>query len=199
MSRYEIVIGHTSKTVDLERSIDSAHHFEAYRCRVLDDPGSSGSGGGESSSSNSNTHRVIVERRDPHFLLISIDDKMYSLRQSRRSAYSVDFISNGKRIHAHFPRGILRGDATAKTTADGTASVNELVTAKFPAKVISIKVSRGSKVKEGETLLILEAMKMEAQVKAPKNCTVLEVFVHEGEIVPRGIKLMQLKFAHTQS
>ena len=47
----------------------------------------------------------------------------------------------------------------------------------------------------GETLLVLEAMKMETNLEAPSDCTVREVFVKEGEMVARGSKLARLDFS----
>ena len=53
----------------------------------------------------------------------------------------------------------------------------------MPGMVASIAVTVGQKVKEGETLLTLEAMKMFAAVAAPKAGTVLEIAAKVGETV----------------
>ncbi len=53
----------------------------------------------------------------------------------------------------------------------------------MPAKVTKVLVKRGAQIEKGATLLVLEAMKMEHQLKAPKATIIEEVFIKEGERV----------------
>ena len=62
----------------------------------------------------------------------------------------------------------------------------------MPGKVIEIKVKKSSAVKKGETLLILEAMKMEHKVAAPSNGKVTKILVKEGDQVENGQTLFVL-------
>ncbi|RUM57125.1 MAG: oxaloacetate decarboxylase subunit alpha [Persephonella sp.] len=57
------------------------------------------------------------------------------------------------------------------------------VSSPMPGKVVSIKVSRGEKVKKGDVLLIVEAMKMENEIHSPVDGIVEEVYVREGDQV----------------
>jgi biotin carboxyl carrier protein len=139
--------------------------------------------------------RIRVEKREPDALLVSIDDKAYYVKQLSRTANAVHFLLNGSEVKAVIDHtGKYSGVARSETKSD-VASVNELVSSNFPAKVVSVPVKKGSLLKEGDTILVLEAMKMEARIKAPKDCKVVEVFVHEGDMVGRGSKLAQLKFS----
>ena len=45
-----------------------------------------------------------------------------------------------------------------------------------------------------DTIIVLEAMKMESQIKTPGDCTVSDVFVKEGTLVERGKVLAKLVF-----
>jgi len=63
----------------------------------------------------------------------------------------------------------------------------------MPGKVIQIKVKKGDKVIKGQTLLIVEAMKMENYITAPSDGEVEQVNVKVGEMVNSSIKLVQLK------
>lgn len=157
-----------------------------------------------SSSSTALQKQLVVMQQEKSLdakndvLLISIDNKVYSVIQTKRTARSVDFLMNGKAVHAELSGGKTAGVSSSKVGAgkkSDLASVKELVSSNFPAKVVSIKVSKGQRVKEGDTMLVLEAMKMEAQIKAPRACSVVEVFVSEGEMVHRGAKLLQLNFS----
>jgi biotin carboxyl carrier protein len=53
-------------------------------------------------------------------------------------------------------------------------------------KILSVKVKKGDQVKKGETLCILEAMKMENEITTSKAGTVREVYVFEGSSVSEG-------------
>ena len=67
------------------------------------------------------------------------------------------------------------------------------VQAKMPGTVIRITAKPGEAVTEGTTLLVLEAMKMETEVKAPCSGTVASIDVTVGDSVPAGQVLAQLK------
>jgi len=60
------------------------------------------------------------------------------------------------------------------------------VTAPMPGKILDVKVKPGDSVKEGDVLIILEAMKMENEVVAPSKGVVKEVRVSPGDSVNRG-------------
>ena len=60
----------------------------------------------------------------------------------------------------------------------------------MPGKVVEIKVKKGSAIKKGDTLIILEAMKMEHKVSAPANGKVTEILVEKGEQVENGTTLV---------
>ena len=62
--------------------------------------------------------------------------------------------------------------------------------APMPGKVIDLKVKVGSKVKKGDTLVILEAMKMEHQVKASDDGKVTKVLVKKDDQLENGAVLM---------
>ena len=62
----------------------------------------------------------------------------------------------------------------------------------MPGNIIDIKVNVGDAVKNGDTLLILEAMKMENEIKAPCDGTVAGVHVSKGDTVDSGALLISL-------
>ncbi len=57
------------------------------------------------------------------------------------------------------------------------------VSSPMPGKVVSVKVSPGDKVKKGDVLLVIEAMKMENEIHSPIDGTVGEIYVREGDQV----------------
>ena len=67
------------------------------------------------------------------------------------------------------------------------------LTAPMPGKILNINVKKGSSVKAGETLLILEAMKMEHTIKATSDGQVIELYVKTGDQVESGSDLMKIE------
>ena len=72
------------------------------------------------------------------------------------------------------------------------ASGSATVTAPMPGKVLDVKVAVGSQVKNGDLVLLLEAMKMENEIFASSDGTVVEVRVRGGESVNTGDVLIVL-------
>ena len=64
----------------------------------------------------------------------------------------------------------------------------ESVTAPMPGNILDIKVASGAKVKKGDVIIILEAMKMENEIMAPCDGTV-DVVVTKGSAVETGAVL----------
>ena len=58
--------------------------------------------------------------------------------------------------------------------------------------ILKVNVTAGQAVKEGDVLVVLEAMKMENEILAPKACTVKQVLVSKGATVDTGATLVVL-------
>lgn len=65
--------------------------------------------------------------------------------------------------------------------------------APMPGLVVDIRVNEGQEIKKGETLIILEAMKMENALKAAADAVIKEVLVNKGEAVEKNQVLIRLK------
>ena len=68
-------------------------------------------------------------------------------------------------------------------------SAGDGLTAQMPGQVTAISVQAGEVVTRGQTLLILEAMKMETRIAAPADGRVTRILVAVGEVVERGQRL----------
>ena len=69
----------------------------------------------------------------------------------------------------------------------------EIITSPLPGKIVAVKVSAGQKVKEGDLLLIIEAMKMENEIVAPVTGTVTAVAVAADKTVQIGDNLVSIE------
>ena len=78
--------------------------------------------------------------------------------------------------------------AAPTVTGDG-----ESVDAPMPGNILKVNVAPGQTVKEGDVLVILEAMKMENEIMAPKGGTVSQVLVTKGSTVDTGAPLVVIR------
>lgn len=78
----------------------------------------------------------------------------------------------------------------AQATAAPRAGAKGAVVAQIAGRVLAIKVKVGDEVKRGDVLLLLEAMKMENEIKATTDGTVKEILVPEGGRVTEGQALI---------
>lgn len=81
---------------------------------------------------------------------------------------------------------------TKTVTATGASNSGNDVPAPLPGVVLGINVKVGDSVKVDDTLLILEAMKMENKIYAPKSGVVLAIHVTEGNSVQEDQNLMEI-------
>jgi acetyl/propionyl-CoA carboxylase alpha subunit len=67
------------------------------------------------------------------------------------------------------------------------------LSAPMPATVLAIKVAPGDEVAAGDLLILLEAMKMEMPITAPRAGRVKSLACREGELVQPGVPLLELE------
>lgn len=82
--------------------------------------------------------------------------------------------------------------APAAAAAPVVAAAGETVKSPMPGVVLKIQVQQGQAVKTGQVLLILEAMKMENEIVAPKDGTVAQIVTSKGASVESGTPLVVL-------
>ena len=83
---------------------------------------------------------------------------------------------------------VFRGYRPFSVDLNGSSSIK----APMPGKVLKC-CNKGDILEKGDMLAILEAMKMENEVKSPFKLEILEVLVKQGESIPQGIELIQFK------
>lgn len=82
--------------------------------------------------------------------------------------------------------------APAAAPAAVNLAAGEAVSAPMPGNILKINVAQGQAVKAGDVLVILEAMKMENEIVAPRDGTVAQVVTSKGAVVDTGAPLVVL-------
>ena len=80
--------------------------------------------------------------------------------------------------------------AAAAPAAAAVTGAGEAVNAPMPGTILKVNVTQGQKVAEGAVLCVLEAMKMENEILAPKAGTVTQVLAAKGATVDTGAPLV---------
>ncbi len=127
---------------------------------------------------------------EPSTVLARIGGKVFRItvdRQGGRDIYSVEL--NGR------PLVVRVEEEVPLLHAEGTGAVEGpvLVTSPMAGKIASVRTSAGASVEEGQALVVLEAMKMENEIAAPKKGTVKDVYVQQGALAKPGDKLVLIE------
>lgn len=134
---------------------------------------------------------------------VHIDDAAFAVEAAGPGVYLVD---DGSR---RWEVAVADAGETRWISVDGVVHVVEVETATargarrkssaagvmmapMPATVVKVLVEAGSDVAEGDTVLVLEAMKMELPIRAPRAGVVKAVRCQPGELVQPGIALVDL-------
>jgi len=90
-------------------------------------------------------------------------------------------------------KDVLPEEMSVSELIESSGIVSNLVKAPMPGRIIEVLVKENQEVKKGELLLILEAMKMENQVLAPRDGIIKDIFVEKTDMVDGGKTLVELE------
>jgi acetyl/propionyl-CoA carboxylase alpha subunit len=128
--------------------------------------------------------------------VISLGNGRYQLIQgttaragARRIAFAVGARDTWVFLDGHT---YLVSDTNDGSPRRASADDNDALTAPMPATVLAIHVAPGERVEGNQVVLVLEAMKMELPIRAPRDGVVKRVNCQIGELVQPGATLLEL-------
>jgi biotin carboxyl carrier protein len=135
---------------------------------------------------------------------LALDDKTIHVEVLGTENGKLDLLIDGKRVTAYVSSDnakrwvTVNGQTFVLTKSSGARKGGHAhhaagkLTAPMPGQVRAINVSEGDAVTKGQTLLVLEAMKMEIRVHAPQDGRVKKLFVKQGQTVEREQILIEI-------
>jgi biotin carboxyl carrier protein len=124
--------------------------------------------------------------------LLTVGDRLYRLvarRSGARGSYSISIDGRRFEVEALDERTrAIRDLSAASTAAAGPAPL----VAPMPGLIVRLHVAVGDEVQAGQGLVVMEAMKMENELRAPSAGTVRAVRVEPGTAVEKGAVLVEL-------
>lgn len=124
---------------------------------------------------------------------VTLNGKTYEVEVEKGKAILLDEYEALAPAPAAAP--VAAAPAAAPVAAPAPAApvnlaAGETVAAPMPGNILRIDVNQGDTVKEGQILVILEAMKMENEIVAPKDGTVAQIVTSKGAVVDTGSPLV---------
>jgi biotin carboxyl carrier protein len=100
----------------------------------------------------------------------------YTLLNRRRSELitGVSFLKAGE------------GDSSGATKVKKSVKIKS----QMPGKILRVQIKAGDTVKKGQAIIVMEAMKMENEIKSPQDGTIKEIKISEGQNVETGAELV---------
>ncbi len=117
-----------------------------------------------------------------HWIVTRLDDGRLQV-SDRTRVLKADAVIGGGSVWVWLDGHLFEVPTAARASRAGAGSDDEALTPQMSAKVIRVLVEVGQIVAAGDTLVVLEAMKMEMPIRAPHAGTVITVNCVEGELV----------------
>jgi 3-methylcrotonyl-CoA carboxylase alpha subunit len=116
----------------------------------------------------------------------------FLLREGNR-VESFHCVREGAQIHLFWRGVVYRMTEEAEGGSPGSRPLSGGLEAPMPGKVIAVMVTPGQAVRRGDGVLVVEAMKMENTLRAPRDGTVKSLSVRVGDMVSSGAMLVEIE------
>ena len=123
---------------------------------------------------------VDAVRPNPQSLSLLVESRAYEIGLEKKGDhYSVYFFSDTIELDLYEARKYKATEVTKRSVTTGPQKLS----APMPGKIVKVMIAPEQMVQEGQPLLIMEAMKMQNELKAPRSGSVKQLSVREGDTV----------------
>lgn len=151
------------------------------------------------------TSNVIVQRDGDRYR-VRVGDREYLVRAKLGDRGRIDMGVGDQRLRAYVARQkgqtyvglngqiwtLAKPDSRRARNKGAAGSDSGTLSATMPGLVLDVLVSAGDVVTKGDTLVLMEAMKMELRITAPRDGTISAIGCEAGQMVERGVLLVEL-------
>jgi len=181
------------------RDYDVRVGHKAYRLRLVEE----GAGSFSVEVAGRKLHARLLEELGGEEFKIEVNGREYRVKISR-SGQLMEVLVSGRpfkvevrpirrlKLEPSRPSAIGAGLKLPQQRKARAVPSKGAILSPIPGKVVALKVREGDRVRKGDVLLIVEAMKMENEIRAPRDGTVKELLVSEGSSVSIGQPLLVL-------
>ncbi|MGB5244624.1 MAG: acetyl-CoA carboxylase biotin carboxyl carrier protein subunit [Lutimonas sp.] len=144
--------------------------------------------------SQTELHQIHISSKDAHNYHLLDHHRAYHPQIIERDfynrSYKIDL--NGNLYHVKISSPL--DEVIEKMGFEsGTSKKTNLISTPMPGIIIDMKIAEGDEVEEGDTLFILEAMKMENAIISPKKARIKSVWAKNGDSVEKGKRIIELE------
>lgn len=134
---------------------------------------------------------VLVDGKKYEVDVVAVEDCIYSIIYKNKS-HNVELIEeeNDKTFTANtlyqsFNVEIIDAESRYRANRDKTKGLGgqNVISSPMPGRIVKIPVTVGQEVLEGQTVIVVSAMKMESEYKSSKNGVIKQIHVKEGDVV----------------
>ncbi|MGB8983134.1 MAG: biotin/lipoyl-containing protein [Anaerolineales bacterium] len=145
-------------------------------------------------SSNGKTFTLTLDDKTIHAeFLRSENGRLELLIDGRRVTANVSSDNAKRWVTVNGQTFVLTKSSGARRGGHGHHHAAGELTAPMPGQIRAVNVGEGDTVSKGQTLLVIEAMKMEIRIQAPRDGIVRKLSVKQGQIVDREQILIEIE------
>ena len=155
------------------------------------------------------THKLSVEKENGQYKA-KIEDRNFKVDYYQNSPYCFSLLIGNKVYTVYIAENaeekyvFLKGfsyrfkehvqeDRAKHASTDGGFISDGLISTPMPGKIVKVLVKEGDEVEEGQSLLILESMKMENDIASPFKGKVIKINIQTGDLAQPGESLIDLE------
>jgi biotin carboxyl carrier protein len=132
----------------------------------------------------------VVTKSDSEFVELEVNGTPFTVEMVQKAKKS---LSGVKRPSASSSSPVPQSTSTPLVTRPATPASKNIIQSPLPGIILDIRCKVGDPVKKGQTLMILEAMKMENNILANGNGKITEILVQKGDSVLEGANLVVIE------
>ncbi|GAF04839.1 biotin/lipoyl-containing protein [Saccharicrinis fermentans] len=146
------------------------------------------------------TYHVKIDGKEYHLDVLQVESSVYSVLYQNQSI-NLEMIEgdnpNQYKVNTRadqFTVDVIDPVTRYKSSrSNAHKSIEQIIVSPMPGRIVSVLVKEGDPIEEGQTALIVSAMKMESEYKAPISGVVSKIHISAGDTIRGGVPLIEIE------